>query len=504
MLSIATVVQNEAKWLPEWIEYHALPSVGVESFLLYDDGSDDGVDGALEPYERATLVRRFTTEQLRPWKNTTLIKPHTRVIIPLFKRRPGPPPYSHWCVRVEPFPQQIAMMRHAVGVATTDWIAFTDVDEFVSSVNSMPLPRWLGGLTRDVGGVAMQSHVMMTERTAPPLLVETARLDMDEHLLLQKCIVRRADVHPITVNMVHEVALRDGSRYVRDQSVSVVHFRYRDFEARRAKRYLRLGASDERARHMKEVNLQSMAVQLRNARSNNAYTHYVSLLPHVRRVERALAARAGRSPPNVHRGVVIVAEARSGSTWFAQRVFGARRDVFYMYEPCRANVRVGDSGTWFDDECVWLVKQLLDCSLPYSLFSVLKRDHWSVKLSTPGAFRSYRSFARMCVKRHVVVKTVRIFDPAALASTHALVVHLERDADAVLASRRAKKIELLGVREGQARKRLSANATVRLEDVVADPEGVALKLHTQAQFLQMPGLVCDKPPSNGWLACDET
>ena len=111
MLSIATVVQNEAKWLPEWLEYHALPHVGVASFLLYDDGSTDDADGALAPYERDALVRRFTTEQLRPWGNTTLIKPHTRVIIPLFVRKPGPPPYSHWCIRVEPFPQQIAMMR---------------------------------------------------------------------------------------------------------------------------------------------------------------------------------------------------------------------------------------------------------------------------------------------------------------------------------------------------------------------------------------------------------
>ena len=195
MLSVAAVVQNEAKWLPEWLEYHALPSIGVETFLLYDDGSSDGTERVLQRYHEAGLVQSFYTEQLRPWGNTTLIKPHTRVIIPLFKRLPGPPPYSHWCIRVEPFPQQIAMMRHAVNVAGTDWIAFTDVDEYVASVNSMPLPRWLGALTRDVGGVAMQPHVMMAERTAPPLMVETERMALDEHLLLQKCIVRRADVH---------------------------------------------------------------------------------------------------------------------------------------------------------------------------------------------------------------------------------------------------------------------------------------------------------------------
>lgn len=167
---------------------------------------------------------------------------------------------------------------------------------------------------------------------------------------------------------------------------------------------------------------------MRRARSKAAYTYYLSLLPHVRRVQFAIGARKGLPLPNVHNGVVIVAEMRSGSSWFGQRVFGARSDVLYLYEPCRANVRVGDAGTWFDDDCIWLVRQLLNCSLPYSLFSILKRDKWSVKMSTPGAFRNYRVFANMCIERHVVIKTVRIFDPAPLASVQTFVVHLERDA----------------------------------------------------------------------------
>ena len=501
MLSIATVVNNEAKWLPEWLEYHALPHVGVSSFLIYDDGSTDNINDVLAPYERDAVVRRFTTEQLKPWKNTTLIKPHTRVTIPLFVRTPGPPPYSHWCTRVEPFPQQIAMMRHAANFAATEWIAFHDVDEFVVNLNSMPLVRWLNALTPDVGGVAMQPHVMMTERTEPPLLVETERMKLLEHLLLQKCIVRRVDMHPFTVNMVHEVALRDGQRYVRDQSVSVAHFRYRDFQARHKKHYLLPNATDERFRHRKKINLDNWKDDLRRTRSKSAYTYYVSLLPHVRRVQFAIEARRGLPPPNLHNGVVIVAEMRSGSSWFGQRVFGARSDVLYLYEPCRANVRVGDAGTWFDDDCVWLVRQLLNCSLPYSLFGILKRDKWSVKMSTPGAFRSYKSFSNMCIERHVVIKTVRIFDPAPLASVQTFVVHLERDATEVIASRRAKKIELLGIHEGQVRKRRAANTTIHLEDAMLYTEDIALRLHAQARFLSMPGLVCLPPSANGWAAC---
>ena len=122
-------------------------------------------------------------------------------------------------------------------------------------------------------------------------------------------------------------------------------------------------------------------------------------------------------------------------------------------------------------------------------------------MSTPNAFRSYRAFMRMCVARHVVIKTVRIFDPAPLPSARTLVVHLERDADAVLASRRRRKLEVLGVREGQARKRRAANATVRLEEATADPDGVAVRLHAEAGLPVLPGLVCDPPPADGWLAC---
>jgi hypothetical protein len=433
-----------------------------------------------------------------------LIKPH--MLLPsgaqVFERLPGPPPYSHWCVRVEPFPQQIAMMRHAVNVASTPWIAFNDVDEFVVSLNPMPLTGWLSVLPRDVGGVAMQPHVMMTERTEPPLLQETERMDVAvERVLNQKVIVRRDDVHPVTVAMVHEVALREGQRYVRDASVTIAHFRYRDFGARRRKRYLVPNATDLRVIRLKQRSVELMTRHLRKARKRKTYTQYVSLLPHARRVEAAIAARAGKPVPRTHAGVVVVAEARSGSTWFAQRVFGDRDDVFYLYEPCRANSRAGDAGTWFDDDCIWLVRQLLDCALPHAYFGLLKRDKFSVLMSSPGAFQSYRAFMRMCAERHVVIKTVRIFDPAPLPSARTLVVHLERDADDVLASRRRRKLEVLGVREGQVRKRLVANTTVRLEDAIFDPEGVAVRLHAEAGFPVHPGLVCDPPPVDGWLAC---
>ena len=45
-LVMATVLQNEAPFLPEWMEYHLLPALGFEHFYLYDDGSTDDLDHA--------------------------------------------------------------------------------------------------------------------------------------------------------------------------------------------------------------------------------------------------------------------------------------------------------------------------------------------------------------------------------------------------------------------------------------------------------------------------
>lgn len=50
-LSLATVVQNEARWLPEWLEYHALQ--GCDHFLLYDDGSTDSIHAVVIDYPKA-------------------------------------------------------------------------------------------------------------------------------------------------------------------------------------------------------------------------------------------------------------------------------------------------------------------------------------------------------------------------------------------------------------------------------------------------------------------
>ncbi|TDU30814.1 glycosyl transferase family 92 [Panacagrimonas perspica] len=95
-LVFAAAIKNEADFLPEWIEFHR--HVGVDRFVLYDNGSTDHTVRVLEPYVRSGIV------QLIPWQN-----------------------FSYW------MNQQRAAFAHALanfGPRTT-WMGFFDVDEFV-------------------------------------------------------------------------------------------------------------------------------------------------------------------------------------------------------------------------------------------------------------------------------------------------------------------------------------------------------------------------------------
>ncbi|MCR4892811.1 MAG: glycosyltransferase family 92 protein [Lachnospiraceae bacterium] len=47
-LGFGVIVQNEARYLPEWIEYHKL--IGVSRFFIYNNESSDNIEEVLEPY----------------------------------------------------------------------------------------------------------------------------------------------------------------------------------------------------------------------------------------------------------------------------------------------------------------------------------------------------------------------------------------------------------------------------------------------------------------------
>lgn len=503
MLAICSVVQNESPYIAEWIEYHLLPHIGVSEFVLYDDGSSDNTLMTLSPYVATGIVRLRTTKELRPWKNTTMLKAHAcRSWHTTFPNWEAPPPHSRWCMRGEPFPQQISMIKDAVSYARSEFIAFIDADEFLIHAIPCPFAKWLGTLDDDVGGVIGMGKIMMTTKNSSPLLTETKQISLNDEFLRQKCVVRRRAVSLVSIGIVHEIALSEGNRYVRDPTVSMLHFRYRGFESRSLKRYLLEGATPEFGRLAKLLKLEVWKKELARAYRRKNFVHCTSGLTHAHRVMMNMRIRNKDNGVPFRQGVVVVAEARSGSSWFGQLVFGSRPDVLYVYEPCRSDPKGVGAGRYFDDECVHVIRKILDCSIPLVQWKDLRADRNALPLSTPGAFVTYRTFIKMCIERRVVVKTIRVHDPSMLANAETAVVHIERDVKDVLYSRNIRHVVAFGLEAGQIAKRRAANITVHLDNVSNDPEGQAKYVTAMLGWKWTDKRSnCTRPKISGWDAC---
>lgn len=77
-IAIAAIIKNEGAYLKEWIEYHRI--VGIEKFIIYDNGSEDNTKEVLQPYIDIGLVDytwfpgykmqyRVNNHAIKKWKN---------------------------------------------------------------------------------------------------------------------------------------------------------------------------------------------------------------------------------------------------------------------------------------------------------------------------------------------------------------------------------------------------------------------------------------------------
>lgn len=124
-LCAAAVFCNEARFLPEWIEYHRL--LGVEHFYLYNNLSTDDYLEKLSPYIKKGIV------DLKEWD-----KPSANL--------------QEWD------PVQVAAYRDAIVRARekTDWLAILDLDEFIVPVKDNSLKSFLKKYENDhLGGVCL-------------------------------------------------------------------------------------------------------------------------------------------------------------------------------------------------------------------------------------------------------------------------------------------------------------------------------------------------------------
>ena len=118
--------------------------------------------------------------------------------------------------------------------------------------------------------------------------------------------------------------------------------------------------------------------------------------------------------------MLVVAEARSGSTLLGELAFDARRDFMYLYEPCRMRRR-GESasadGKLHGAACARVALDALSCRLPLATFQQLRADRsaFSVHSSAGRTTASrqslksaYVAWATRCWRTHGAAKVIRL------------------------------------------------------------------------------------------------
>jgi hypothetical protein len=194
----------------------------------------------------------------------------------------------------------------------------------------------------------------------------------------------------------------------------------------------------------------------------NATKFQPAVLRHWGSLARALAQRwRGRTPPPFLREVVdvaraaaskrrvlLISEARSGSSLVGQAVFDARHDFTYTFEPCHSREGARGDGTFFGRDCMRWAMKVLDCGMSLSEWKVLQRNRGFMRRSSAfvsierlsmGPEGLYLRWLTQCWNTHRAAKVIRISDPGFVRvvprDASFKVLHLLRSPEEVVASR---------------------------------------------------------------------
>ncbi|KAL2242314.1 glycosyltransferase family 92 protein Os08g0121900 [Sesamum indicum] len=216
LLCANTMVNNVAKFLREWVIYHS--KIGVEKFLLYDNGSDDDLQQVVEELvkEGFDIITYFWA-----WPKT---------------QEAG---FSHAAI-------------YAKEVCT--WIIYIDVDEFVyrSSWDNLPKPSTsllqslLARNSSKLGQLSINCREFgpSEQRVHPVMGVTQGYHCRRRHHNRHKSIVLLDAIDDSLLNVVHHFRLRRGYKTKRFVSNHIVvnHYKYQAWPEFRAKFRRRVSA----------------------------------------------------------------------------------------------------------------------------------------------------------------------------------------------------------------------------------------------------------------------
>lgn len=207
-MCVCTMFRNQARFLKEWVIYHA--KIGVQRFFIYDNNSDDNIDNVLEWLSNGNYNISY---HVWPWIKT---------------QEAG---FAHCAIRARD---------------SCEWVGFIDVDEFFYLPSNLVLHDVLQNQSRYsyVGEIRASCHSFGPSglKHVPQQGVTTGytcRMAVAER---HKSIVRPEALNSTLINVVHHFHLRDGFEYVNvDKGVMVInHYKYQVWEVFKEKFYRRV------------------------------------------------------------------------------------------------------------------------------------------------------------------------------------------------------------------------------------------------------------------------
>uniref|UniRef100_A0A5B7C131 Glycosyltransferase family 92 protein n=1 Tax=Davidia involucrata TaxID=16924 RepID=A0A5B7C131_DAVIN len=207
-MCICTMVRNQARFLREWVMYHA--RIGVERWFIYDNNSYDDIDNIIESLDIANFN---ITRHVWPWIKT---------------QEAG---FAHCALRARD---------------SCEWVGFIDVDEFLHLPSGLSMHDILWNQSRPSKVAELRTSCYSFGpsglKWVPAKGVTvgyTCRVSAPER---HKSIVRPEALNSTLINLVHHFHLRDGFKYENmDRNMMVInHYKYQVWDVFKEKFYRRV------------------------------------------------------------------------------------------------------------------------------------------------------------------------------------------------------------------------------------------------------------------------
>lgn len=207
-MCICTMLRNQARFLREWVIYHA--RIGVQRWYIYDNNSDDDIESVIKSLQDANFN---ITRYVWPWVKT---------------QEAG---FAHCALRARD---------------SCEWVGFIDVDEFIHLPSNVSLHHVLRKKKRFKKVAELRTSCysfgpsgLKRIPTKGVMVGYTCRMSASER---HKSIVRPEALNSTLVNVVHHFHLKDGFRFVNvNRGLMVInHYKYQVWDVFKEKFYRRV------------------------------------------------------------------------------------------------------------------------------------------------------------------------------------------------------------------------------------------------------------------------